>query len=261
MTDYEKITNFINKVFNYYNGKINTFSKAQLFIEFVNKSSIAATTKIPNIITVYPLSIIRYAKNEYDLYYLLLESIIHELYHIDQIIDYPRTMRDMYYMAQIECAVEEQTNIYLANHRQEIFEQFGIDVYMNSKLINNISKFSMGIYHRKRLPNHIIGILKEINSALPLNSKINMDELSFKIINTLNNNGIISLNFNNTIVKSTDNIDIFNYVIYNEYFKYELPDPYNVLVQESILSEDNPEQKWININIYYNPKRKMISFI
>lgn len=260
MIDYNKINTFIYKVFNYYNGKINTFCKANLFIEWVSKSLIVGTTRNPNVITIYPMSAIKYANNEYELYYILLESVIHELYHIDQIIDFPRMMLDKYYMAQIECAVESETNIYLANHRQEIYEQFGINVYMNSKLISNIDKFSLSRYHRKRLSDHIIGILREINSSL--NFKIDINTLSKKIIDLLNNNGIIYIILNNKSIINFNNyccnIDINNKILYDEYFKYEIPNPLEISVNEI---DTLMNKKILNISIYYIPKRKMISYL
>ena len=69
---------FIERVFNYYNGRINTFNKAILKIEWViTPSRIIGQTRNPNIVTIYPLVVYYIAQNDFMMKYLLIESVIH----------------------------------------------------------------------------------------------------------------------------------------------------------------------------------------
>lgn len=244
--DIDKATGFITKVFNFYNGRINTFNPARLQIEWIyNSTNAAGQTKNPNIILIYPLIIAKYSDSEYQFYYILLETIIHELYHIDQIIDYPLMVFDNYYLARIECAVEEQTNIYLANNKQEIFENFGIDVNMvNNTILANINKYAGVLYHRKRSIDHLFVILKEVD-ALSI-TKNNLKGILYEY--NINN---ISIIINDEVCNTNiDNINLINDFFYHMYFKYTLLQNVNmnIFIESEIL----------NINISFIPSKKMV---
>lgn len=176
MLDYKdfkaSIEQFCYKVFNYYNGRINMFNyPAILRIEWatLNSKTYSGVTTNPNIVTIYPNIISRYApcvgpNTEFNIYYMVLETIIHELYHIDQIIDFPRTIVDAQYNEYIENAVEVQTAIYIANHTQEIMEQFGIMIEpRDGNFQSMILKYETGAhYHRKKYADHIFMLVKEL---------------------------------------------------------------------------------------------------
>lgn len=243
--DIDKAAGFITKVFNFYNGRINTFNPARLQIEWIHNSTNAAgQTKNPNMVLIYPLTVAKYSDSEYKFFYILLETIIHELYHIDQIIDYPLMVFDNYYLARVECAVEEQTNIYLANNKQEIFENFGIDVSMvNNTILSNINKYAGALYHRRRSIDHLFVILKEVD-ALSI-TKNNLQELLYGYdINT------VSITINGKLcATSIDNINLINNFFYNMYFKYTLLQDVNMSIFR--------ESEILNINISFIPSKKM----
>ena len=108
----QELTDFIVKAFNYYNGKINQVNyPARLEIQWANLhgSYQAAYTSLPNKLCINAQLIFNYYENNIaQIYYEILESIIHELHHMDQIIDYSRVKYDIDYVNYIECAVETQ---------------------------------------------------------------------------------------------------------------------------------------------------------
>lgn len=117
---------FIRKVFDYYNGKINKFNNpAVLNIEWDGKLNTAGDYKLPNRVTIRPYVIAEYSKENYMIFnFKVIEVIIHELYHADQVISSDRSK-----YKNEEDAVEKQTLIYISTHRQEIMKQFGLDIY------------------------------------------------------------------------------------------------------------------------------------
>lgn len=91
-----EINDFIIKVFNYYNGKINIINnKAILNINWKqSKESITmGDCTIPNVITIYPVCIMC-DYNDNELKMMIVETIVHELHHADQLLDY-RLIVDM----------------------------------------------------------------------------------------------------------------------------------------------------------------------
>ena len=76
--DVQYVNEFIYKVFNYYNGRINIFNPAVLHIEWVRKmnSENGATTRNPNVITIFPRVIQRYFPDPYWFYYNIILCII-----------------------------------------------------------------------------------------------------------------------------------------------------------------------------------------
>ena len=101
--NYKVTEDFIFKVFNYYNGRINAFNTpAVLSINWVNYGTIAGSTRLPNIVEIKPMVVLSYILNKNQnlnyFYYYLLETIIHALFHVDQIIDYRRVRMDSKYI-------------------------------------------------------------------------------------------------------------------------------------------------------------------
>lgn len=222
-----KINDFILRVFNFYNGRINICNRARLQIEWINNhTSVAGSTKNPNVVIIYPLVIEKYSDSEYKFYYIILETIIHELHHIDQVINYPLMVCDTNYLARIECAVEEQTAIYIANNKQEIFENFGINIdYINSTILNNINKYAGFSYNRRRYIDHLIIILREIDALS--SSK----ELCNYICN-FNEYKRIIININGSTIDRYDDISLTNQFFYDNYFKYSLFQNVNMVFNE-----------------------------
>lgn len=159
-----KIDTFINDVFNRYNGTINICNPAVLLdINWTIRSgTIMGTSNNPNIVMLYPSIMIKYSTCEEDLLWCIITTIIHELYHIDQIIDYDRLLIDRIYHDQIECAAERMALEYCIFHMNEICEVY----HLPSKLVNFVSALKnyrdSHIYQRKTYNDHIISICMEM---------------------------------------------------------------------------------------------------
>lgn len=226
LTDKQSIENFIIHAFNYYNGRINYLNKAILKIEWgmIYNFSNGGTTQNPNIVTIYPKIIELYSDSPFQFYYITLETIIHELFHIDQIIDYPRMAVNNDYRIYIESAVEVQTYIYIANHVQEILEEFGISMLISKEVFREeLLKRDFGYcYFRRRYNDHIIIMLNEMIGGI-----INTDKI-YRVINdnisTLTGKIVITLGDNSTIIqedKYLAPIDELNNFFYINYFQFD----------------------------------------
>ena len=164
--DVQYVNEFIYKVFNYYNGRINIFNPAVLHIEWVRKmnSENGATTRNPNVITIFPRVIQRYFPDPYWFYYNIILCIIHELHHVDQDISFVRMATDAMYVHNIEAVVEMDTYLYMANHQREIAEQFGFqDIIPYNKYYESAKGlFETGeLFIRRDYRMHMISILKD----------------------------------------------------------------------------------------------------
>ena len=221
------IDTFIRKVFNYYNGKINIFNNnCILKIDWAYRgtSSCVGFSRNPNIVIIFPMVMIRYSNSANHLLTIIVETIIHELYHCDQIIDYSRMNNDKEYILSIEHPAEIQTLIYVINHTNEIAEQFGL--YLNTdpeeyKLYITMHENGY-FYYRRRYVDHIFIMLSEI-------SRTSFAEMYYAIssINDMlvNNHGTIVISFNNNKYLIQDNdykipLQKLNEIFYNEFFQY-----------------------------------------
>ena len=235
---------FIEMVFNYYNGRINTFNRAVLKIEWViTPSRIIGQTRNPNIVTIYPL-VIFYISDEKTMKYLIIESIIHELYHIDQNINYRMMVSNRKYLYSIESAVEKQTNLYILNNSNEIYNIFGVSI-IDGYQIYKINQFNDGVYIKKNWYDHIINMISEIFiiNNLPNDLENNIRNTN-KNINIRINNDMIILR-SNTKLLSIENINNF---FYDKYFKYTT---YKISRLEYIIT-DYDISIGINVRLYKN---------
>ena len=201
MVNYEELNNFIIKVFNYYNGKINVINRAVLDINWCNLIgyNITGHSCLPNIVSINPMVIIRTLNyNMYSAKATIVLTIIHELYHIDQAIDYHMYTIDDKYKDLIENSCELQTIIYMLGHIQEIYNNFGVkfnkDRYIEANVINKL--YYPGVrYERRTVIRHIFMyfnmLLHDENDRIDLRSFIE---------NTINNNKNITLYINDKII-------------------------------------------------------------
>ena len=155
MINYNEINDFIIKVFNYYNGRINVINKAILDINWcnLNMCNAGGFSRLPNIVIINPMVILRFHEyNEYISKVQIIETIIHELYHTDQLINYNLYISDINFNRFIEHSCELETSIYIAGHRQEIYNIFGIDVNIDKNQYNKIINYWYypGIEYRRR---------------------------------------------------------------------------------------------------------------
>ena len=234
----ESINGFVAQIFNFYNGKINMCNKAKLLIDWamLPSKSVLGTSTNPNIVTIYPRVVERYTHDAFDYHFCLLETVIHELFHIDQIIDYRRMVNDRVYMKSIEDAVETQTVLYLANHLTEL-AQFGF--YVQREYIDHRMKYcTYAPYHRRKYLDHIFIIFTEMlpNAMSKEDSKkfYNNFEQCFKYPDT---SFVFNINGISLVVKGKDytiDIDSFNKRIFDIFFKYN----YRMAHVEYTIAED-----------------------
>lgn len=199
MIDYNKINDFIIKVFNYYNGKINIINKAVLDINWANQmtSNIGGYSALPNIVKINPSVIIRFYNDEFYIKIHIIETIIHELYHTDQLINYVLYASDKNYNIFIENACEVQTTIYIINHLQEICDVFDFNSIKYDK--NSHNKFMMihdlpGVkYQRRYYYDHIFMCIDDMSN---ITKEVAIDVYQF-IKDNINNRDDIIMIINN----------------------------------------------------------------
>lgn len=130
--DRQEIEEFIWKVFNYYNGRINIVNRAVLNINWAARygRTEAGFSYAPNIVMINAgAAKLFYGEDIPCIKLNIIETIIHELYHTDQLINYNKLQSDTNYVGCIEAACEVQTAIYMLNHINEIYDLFDIDVF------------------------------------------------------------------------------------------------------------------------------------
>lgn len=225
MINNNEINDFIIKVFNYYNGKINPINKATLDINWANLMgyNIGGYSRLPNIVIINPMVIIRFYNNdEFIIKVSIIETIIHELYHSDQLINYVLYASDVNYNKFIEHACEVQTALYIMGHTQEIYNIFGIN--LNSNNIKDYNKYMAywdlpGVrYQRRYYYDHIFMCIDDMcnidkNVALKVHQFI-MDNVKNRdnIIININNEQInVCLNGNLMLIDEF-NIKMSKYV-------------------------------------------------
>lgn len=224
--DVQKVNEFICKVFNYYNGRINIFNPAVLRIEWAirHTSATGANTRNPNVVTVFPRVIERHFHEPHWFYYNIILCIIHELYHIDQDISFIRMTREPDYVRSIEAVVEMESYLYIANHQHELAEQFGFeDVIPYNEYYNAVKdSYETGaLFVRKNYRTHMRSILKDL---------LNCEE--HVVINNFDNaftdpNSKISVIINNLMFVLKDGnlcmpVLQLNQILEEQFFQYSL---------------------------------------
>lgn len=219
---------FATKVFNYYNGRINTCNIARAEMNWLNMAgkNEAGISRNPNLVILYPSVIARYTDDYFQFCFVLMETIIHELFHQDQMIDYIKMTSDPNYVRLIESAVEIETNLYIANHVNEILYEFGFDIsrYNLNVYRDNVNMFECGFYYKRRTWfDHILIVLREMiyyydtfmdvrNDLIALlTGKSNIDK--FRLV--IDGNEILIYDRGSWI-----NISALNNFSYENFFKY-----------------------------------------
>ena len=163
----KEVDAFIEKVFYCFDGNINIFNnKASLEINWAPMygSSIAAYSTNPNRITIYPRVLYSFFPDKSMFEYNVILSIIHELYHTDQIIDYDLMTKDSIYNKQIEHVVEFESHLYMCNNREYIKQAIGFDDPIPFEVYADyIPQYETGLlYQRRDYISHFIGMMQEM---------------------------------------------------------------------------------------------------
>jgi len=226
LNDIETVNAFIVSVFNYYNGKINPFNIARLQIDWTHQygSSNGATSRNPNVVTVYPLVLDRYFENPYWFNFNIINCIIHELTHTDQEINFLKMKSDINYRTLIENITEMETFLYMSNHRIEIQRVFGVKY-------NNMDPYYPALYNsgletgcryiRRNYYTHMISMLQEITHS-ESNDIIEYFRIAFTDINS-----VIIMRINNKEFTLKDHLQCMpllqlNDIMEEEFYKYNL---------------------------------------
>ena len=217
--DYNNLNNFIKAVWNYYNGRINVIIPARLNVSYVCgedvnnpiAGKVAGRRRYPNTVDLYPNIIIDIRKaNENIVMQEIIETIIHELHHIDQfILDSQSYNED--YVNNIEWQVEFQTISYILNNINDIYYNFGVVMdtkFYGNRLISVTQNYQQ--YERASEIDHII---------LGIDSMLMDNELAYPIMKTMtetynDTNKDINYIINGTIIPIRKNgvlIDIRSY--------------------------------------------------
>lgn len=220
-----EIDAFIRNVFNYYNGRINLINPAKLQIEWLqcNNVNTAGVSLLPNIVEIYPNVMCRIVNNEEQLKRWIVMVVIHELYHTDQIIDTTLLMYDDKYEKYIENAVEVMTTIYIANHREEIYNNFGVLISNSNNLREYMYEYisGSGNYRRKNLVQHIFLCLSD---TIRLENFINdFFDVYYKYIESDRNILLFVSRDKYIYIKNNTrliDINVFNDFMYNMYFRF-----------------------------------------
>ena len=222
MINYNEINDFIIKVFNYYNGRINIINKAVLDINWCNLIECPAGgySKLPNIVIVNPMVILRFFNHdEFSIKMNIIETIIHELYHSDQLINYNLYMSDKNYNTFIENACEVQTFIYITGHLNEVSRLISENAVCSCDKVqfdNVIRALDIpGVkYQRRYFYDHIFMCIDDI---CDLDKKISLKVYEFIKNNVINRDTII-ININDEVINICANkqlitIDEFNSIM------------------------------------------------
>jgi len=150
-----EIEMLIKNIFNYYNGKINNIIKAKLIIDWRGNyiTNEAGCCIAPGIVYIFPMAGFRYCPTDYNIYkqYIVM-TVLHELHHVDQyIIERYNTKQYPEYQFSIEAPVEVHTNIFIANHINEIHNLFGVDMseYVSVEYPYTMQRYDVGLFYRR----------------------------------------------------------------------------------------------------------------
>ena len=218
----KNIEEYINKIFNYYNGRINKVIPSSINIEWVlNDITTMAITNTSKTITIYPMVIANYSSDYNTFKVDIIMAIIHELHHVDQYIEYSQMHYREDFVKSVEIPVEFMTWCYIANHEYEISMLSGGYMYNANTLnycINKYSKYNYNYYRIRSVDDYIFLIVDDI-----LRAHANYNSYEFKpaFYECMNKPDVtLSINDNHIVIKSNNaynNIHDLQNFAYNNY--------------------------------------------
>ena len=163
MHDRRIINTTIQAIFDRYNGQINTCNnRAYLYINWaqLNGSNIGGCTRLPDIVEIYPVQILIEANDFQHFLTIVLHTVIHELFHIDQILNFDRMQVNLLYNTVIEAANDTQTILYISSNLNNISNFIGFDVhkYYTKEYTDQIYSYDKTLctYRRRTFYDHIL---------------------------------------------------------------------------------------------------------
>lgn len=229
---WDTIVEFNKIIFDYFNhtGKINVMVPAKLVVSPITTSDItlAGQCMYPNTVYIYPVNIERYTPTIKGYIIENVETIIHELFHVDQL--YVSSAKITY---DVENSVEFMTHEYIMNHLLEIKDLINytfssniiedeneIKHYITPYKVSNNSKFSW--YNRKCEYDHILVAIINmlgVEDSQPYIIKI-YDYLDKGYgLNYIINDTLIKILWMENNEMKIINVNDFNNLMYESYFK------------------------------------------
>jgi hypothetical protein len=229
--DIERLKFIAYNVFERFNGRVNNVNRAILIINDLNMygSAAAAISYTPNIIEFYPRVIDRIIESEELKPIVVAETIIHELSHQDQDIDFGKIILNDTYRAYIEISNDKNTSSFILSNVDEISKVAQLTYEQTNVMIdraNNLLRDSISVNYAKKLGflNHVLNVVFEGICCGSLDDKIINDNLNIIIDAYKSHAGItVDLILDNDILRliyngiHMCNVDIFNAFINNHY--------------------------------------------
>lgn len=230
MYSHNAIENVVHQIFDKYNGKINVFNRAMLDIDWGFKlydqaSQLGGITTHPNIVVVYPRVIEAITKNWDEFKYVMLITLIHELHHVDQVIDYAKMRHDFEYRMFIESVAETETYMYIAQHCSEIQKVFGINCMIPHgeyyEVITRMGYETGTLFQRRDYISHFILMVQDMLS-IHRTDLINRLE---DVMTSASTRLMVRLDNIEFYVKWDDKampLDQLNQLLYDNYFRFNM---------------------------------------
>lgn len=183
------LNEFINNVFNYYNGKINKTVNAILKIDWMIYPSykhVFGEKFYPNFVIIYAGSIRQYCDNFEELKMQVIVTVIHELFHVDQNINVLKIGIDKHYINHIENAVEFMTSKFIVDNNDDIYNRFGVDmstaqeydpffvIPASNKLIQDTDAWYIKASNKDMIVNMIVNLCKKDSLYKTLHEFMNL---------------------------------------------------------------------------------------
>lgn len=190
----EQVNEFITKVFNYYNGRINTFNKCTLSINW-KKSNSYGEFKFPNCVIINASEFLNFVNKE-EFVENIIDAVICRLYRadaVDQSIEYCGD--DVIWNHLVRYPAHKETAKYILTHIPEI-------IWLSDGIIN-ADNFNSGFYDeqllefqrfeyiRRDMLNHVICTLTKL---IKIKSKDGVESIYPAIYDAINSkNGYFTI--------------------------------------------------------------------
>lgn len=224
-----KIEEFIEQVFGYYNGRINIINPAELMIDYFERKSERSCGEhgLPNIVQIHAGFIWRTELNVNSFKSEVVYTIIHELYHVDQRVEYYRLIGkyggDMQYRKYIEDSNDFMAVSYILGHMTEIHRLFGV-VFDQCELeyYNNTynTLINAPMYRRITYEDYIIQVIEGMFAM-----QDNVREHIYNVLRMENSVMFITINGCNLLVKNyryRASVDMINNFFYTYMYQYDI---------------------------------------
>lgn len=236
--DFELTKEVIEKIFNQYNGLINICVPAKLEVSPITAENggKAGDTVYPNIVILYPVNIFEfYNYNTKACIVCIIETIIHELFHIDQLINTTILPTNQNYYNEIESAVDFMVYTFINNNidmivsnTNSLFSRRVIDCFDLCQYCNSFSRFNntpnFSWYNRKNIYDHIImGVINMVGNdygSTLIGKLIECFETQSKNVLFEINGDVLPILYNDNFDWYIVDINTYNKFMYDSYFKF-----------------------------------------